>query len=146
MVKQPKQIIESLRSALATIESGLNDLKTKIGAKAKSSEQEVRGQLEHLQQRKEQDRSKVLEAKAKVKDWAEARNIETRTKINEWKARNELTNLQNRADRAEIYAAACMDIAAAAVHDAEEAALEAWIAWLDANSATAEKGSVRTSL
>jgi len=123
------------------IESGLDDLKTKIGAKAKSSEPEVRGKLERLQRRKEQDRGKVLEAKAKVKDWVEARNIETRTKINEWKAKQEIARLQNRADRAEIYAAASMDIAAAAVHDAEEAALEAWIARLDANSADAEKGA-----
>jgi len=40
--------------------------------------------------------------------------------------------LQNRADNAERYAAAAVDVAVAALDEAEEAALEAWLARQDA--------------
>jgi hypothetical protein len=42
--------------------------------------------------------------------------------------------LQNRADKAERYAAGAIDIAVEAVDEAEQASLEAWLAREDANA------------
>jgi hypothetical protein len=46
--------------------------------------------------------------------------------------------LQGRADKAERYAAAASAVAVAALDEAEEASLEAWLARQDANSAQAQ--------
>jgi hypothetical protein len=45
---------------------------------------------------------------------------------------------QRRAAEADRYAAACIDLAIAAVDEAERAALEAWLAREDANSSQCE--------
>ena len=62
----------------------------------------------------------------------------TSDKIAEWKAKRELTKLQGRANKAERYAAAASAVAVAALDEAEEASLEAWLARQDANSAQAQ--------
>jgi hypothetical protein len=50
-------------------------------------------------------------------------------------SKRETGKLQNRADRAEQYAAAAETVAAAAVDEAERALVEAWLARQDADSA-----------
>jgi hypothetical protein len=135
------QFCENLRLKLTNIDSGLDGLKAKIDGKAQHAEQEVRSHLEKVQRRIEQGRAKVLVAQTEVTNWAEDRKTATADKIAEWKAKRETSKLQNRADQAERYAAAAIDVALAAVDDAEQAALEAWLARQDANSAQAQKAS-----
>jgi len=50
--------------------------------------------------------------------------------------------LQSRADRAELYAVAATDVAVAAVDEAEEASLEAWLARRDADYAQTRQAAV----
>jgi chromosome segregation ATPase len=133
------QFCEDLRRKLTNIDSGLEGLKTKIDGKAQHAEQDVRGHLEKVQRRIEQDRAKVSAARAEMKDWVEGRKIATTDKIAEWKAKRETSKLQNRADQAERYAASAIAVGLAAVDEAEQAALEAWLARQDANAAQAEK-------
>jgi hypothetical protein len=133
------QFREDLRRKLTNIDSGLEGLKTKIDGKAQHAEQEVRSHLDKVQRHLELDRAKVSAARAEVKDWVEARKTATTDKIAEWKAKRETSKLQNRADQAERYAAAAIDVALGAVDEAEQAALEAWLARQDANAAQAEK-------
>jgi hypothetical protein len=131
------QFCEDLRVKLTNIDSRVGSLKAKIDGKAQNAEQAVRGNLGEVQRRIEQDRTKVATAQGKVKDWVESRKVATSDKIAEWKAKRETTKLQNRADDAEAYAAAAIAVALAAVDDAEQAALEAWLARQDANAAQA---------
>jgi predicted nucleic acid-binding Zn-ribbon protein len=97
----------------------------------------VRNHLDKVQRRIEQGRAKVAAAQSEVNDWVDQRKVATSDKIAEWKAKRETTKLQNRADKAERYAAAAIDVAVAALDEAEQAALEAWLARQDANVAEA---------
>ncbi|MGA7181625.1 MAG: hypothetical protein WBX11_18860 [Thiobacillaceae bacterium] len=132
------QFCETLRIKLTNVDSGLNDLKAKIDKKAQHAEQDIRSHLDGLQRRIEQDQKKVSAARAEVKDWMDSRKVDTHAKIAEWKAKHETSKLQNRADKAERYAAAAIVIAVAAVDEAEEAALEAHLARQDAGAAQAK--------
>ena len=128
------QFCEDLRLKLTNIDSTLGGLKTKIDGKAQNAEQEVRSHLEKVQKRVEQNRAKVSTAQTEVKNWVEERKTATRERIAEWKTKRETSKLQNCADKAERYAAGAIVVASAAVDQAEQAALEAWLARQDANS------------
>ncbi len=139
--QQIDRLYENLKVKLAKAESRLDSLKTKIEEKAQYADQDVRAHLDQLEKRIGQDRSKISAAQTLAKEWAESQKNATAAKIAGWKAKRDIGALQNRADRAERYAAAEIDIALAAVDDAEQAALEAWLARRDVNAAEAKKAS-----
>ena len=60
--------------------------------------------------------------------WAEEREGVTVEKITEWKANLEKAKLKGRAEAAERYAVGAVVVASVAVDEAEQAALEAWLA------------------
>jgi hypothetical protein len=126
------QFCENLRQKLTKTDSGLDGLKAKIQGKATHVEQDVQSHLDRVHERIEQGRAKVSAAQADMKNWAEQRKAVTSDKIAEWKSKWETGKLQSRADNAERYAAAAIDVAVAAVDEAEQASLEAWLARQDA--------------
>ena len=131
------QFCEYLRVKLTKIDDALNGLKANIDKKAQRADEEVRDHLADVQKRIDRDRSKVVAAQTDVKNWAAERKIATEDKIAEWRTKRETSRLQKRAEGAERYAAAALDIALAAVDDAEQAALEAWLARQDADAVAA---------
>jgi hypothetical protein len=131
------QFSEDLRQKLTIADSGLDGLKAKINGKAAHVEQDVQSHLDRVHKRVEQGQAKIAAAQAEIKDWADEKKAATSDKIAEWKAKRNLSKLQGRADKAERYAAAASVVAVAALDEAEEAALEAWLARRDANSAQA---------
>jgi hypothetical protein len=133
------QFHHDLQLKLTNIGSGLEGLKTKISGKADRAEQDVRTHLDQVQRRIEQDRAKAVAAQAEMKNWIEQKKTATSEKIAEWKANRETTKLQNRADMAERYAAAAVDVTLAALDETEQATLEAWLARADANAAVPKK-------
>ena len=136
------QFCEDLRQKLTMTDSGLEGLRTKISGKAMHVEQDVQSHLDRARQRIEQGRAKVDAAHAEMKNWAEERKAITREKIAEWKEKRDLGKLQNRADNAERYATAPIDVAVAAMDEAEQASLEAWLAREDANVAGGKQSAV----
>ena len=126
---------EELRLKLTNIESGLGSLKTKMEGKAQQGEREVRSQLDAIQKRIAQDHAKASAARAEIKAWFDNKKTVTAEKIADWKAKQEMSHLQNRADQAERYAQATIEVALTALDEAEQATLEAWLARADANSA-----------
>jgi hypothetical protein len=116
----------------------MQSLKAKIDGKVKTAGQDVQAQLNAVKKRIEQDRAKVTAAQIDMKKWIEERKSATREKIAEWKVKFEQAKLQGLAESAERYAAAAAIVALAAVDEAQEAALEAWLARREADSA---KGS-----
>src|SRR5271166_5452942 len=138
MSKQIDQFCEDLRLKLTNIDNTLSQLKAKIDGKAQNVDAEARSHLEKVQKRIEQNRAKVSTAQTQIKNWVEERKTATRESIAEWKTKRETSKLQNRADKAELYAAAAIDVAMAGVDEAEQAALEAWLARQDANSVQAK--------
>ncbi|MGA7713860.1 MAG: hypothetical protein WCA81_18345 [Rhizomicrobium sp.] len=133
------QFCENLRIKLTNIDSGLAGLKAKIDGKSQQIEQAVRLHLDDVRWRIKQDAKKVSAAQAEVKDWAESQKVVTEDKIAEWKAKRDLGKLQGHAVKAERYAEAAIDLAMAAVDEVEKAAIEAWLARHDADSAPTKK-------
>jgi len=132
---QIDKFCEDLRLKLTNIESGLHSLKTKMEGKAQQGEQEVRNHLDTIQRRIAQDHAKASAARAEIKAWFDNKKTVTAEKIADWKAKREMSHLQNRADQAERYAQASIDVALTALDEAEQATLEAWLAREDSNSA-----------
>jgi len=133
------QFCEDLRLKLTGIDSGLMSLKAKIDAKNQQADDAVRVRLEGVRSRIDQDHAKVLTARGQMTAWVETRKAATKEAIAEWKAQRESSKLQHRADKAEEYAAAALVVALSAVDEAEQAALEAWLARQDADFVQAPK-------
>jgi len=133
------QFCENLRQKLTMTDSGLDGLKAKIDGKTARVEQDVQSHLDRVQKRIEQGRAKLSAAQADVKNWADERKAVTSNKIAEWKAEREIGKLQSHADKAERYAAAAIDVVVAAVDEAEQASLEAWLARQDADYAQSKQ-------
>jgi hypothetical protein len=110
---------------------GLGALRVDIEGKTDLAEQQVRSHLDQVRRHIEQGRVKVAAAQAEIKNWAEEKKTATGGNIADWKVKREV---QNRAAQAERYAAAAADVAVAALVEAEEAAMEAWLARQDAKS------------
>jgi hypothetical protein len=138
MTQQLDQFHHDLQLKLTNIRSGIDGLKAKMSGKAERAEQDVRVHLEQVRRRVEQDRAKAVAAQGEIKNWIDQKKVATNEKIAEWKTNHENNKLQNRADMAERYAGATIDVALAALDEAEQAALEAWVARQDANAASSK--------
>jgi hypothetical protein len=126
---------EDLRQKLTIIESGLQGLKAKVEANEVHAERDVRNHLDRVRKRIDQGRTNVCAAKAEVKSWAEDRNSITADKIAQLKTKRDVAKLQGRANKAERYSVAAVKVATAAIDEAEQASLEAWLARADADYA-----------
>jgi hypothetical protein len=122
---------------LVDIDEELRHLKITIREKARHAEPEVRGQLEKVMKRIASSQPRVAAARAQVEHW-----IKDRAKDALRFRNDEIPEDRNRklkwAAEADRYAAACIDLAIAAVDEAERAALEAWLVREDANSSRCE--------
>jgi hypothetical protein len=135
MSERIDKFCENLRVKLTGIDNEMQSLRATIDGKLKTAGQDVQTQLNAVKKRIEQDRAKVTAAQNDMKKWTEERRSATREKIAEWKAKFERAKLQSYADSAERYAAGAAIVALAAVDQAQEAALEAWLARKEADSA-----------
>lgn len=138
MAQRIDQFCAALYLKLTNVGSGLDDLKSRMDDNAEHAERQVRSHLQEVQWRLRQDRAKVTAAQAEVLDWANSRQTATGALIAEWKARRQISTLQYRVDNAERYAAAAIELAMASMSEAEQAALEAWLAWSDLNTVLAQ--------
>jgi hypothetical protein len=126
---------EDLRQKLTIIESGLQGLKAKVEANEVHAERDVRNHLDRVRKRIDQGRTTVCAAKAEVKSWAEDRNSITADKVAQLKTKRDVAKLPGRANKAERYSVAAVKVATAAIDEAEQASLEAWLARADADYA-----------
>ena len=133
------QFCENLRVKLTSIDDNMRALKAKIDSKERTVEQDVKFHLDSVKKRIAQDRTKLVAAQADIRKWADEREAVTDEKIAEWKVKLEKAKLRGRAEVAERYAAGAAVVASAAVDEAEQAALEAWLAHKDAESAQGMK-------
>jgi light-regulated signal transduction histidine kinase (bacteriophytochrome) len=135
------QFCENLRIKLTSIDKNIQQLKAKIDSKAQTAEQEVRTQLDAIKNRIAQDRTKLETAQADVKRWVDDFKLASNEKVADWKAKREKAKLRSRAENAERYAVAVAFVALAAVDEAEQATLEAWLARKDAETADETKAA-----
>jgi len=141
MAEHIDQFCENLRVKLNSIDNNMTALKTRVESDLQAAEQDARNRLDNVKKRIRQERPKVAAAQANIKKWLEEAKATTDKKIAEWKANNEKARLQSWAELAEGYAAAAAAVALAAVDEAEQASLEAWLARKDADSANRTKAA-----
>ena len=128
------QFFEELHQKVAMTKGSFEGLKTKIETQAAEAEKDARSHLETVRARIEQNRKKLHAAQKEAEAWADHQKAEAKKKVAEWKAKGDTAKLKARADLAEKYAAATKGLAIAAIDEAEEAALEAWLARKDADA------------
>ena len=141
MSERIDQFCENLRMKLTRLDKNMQQLKATIDSKAQTAEQEVRTRLDAVKNRIAQDRTKLETAQADVKKWVDDFKLASNEKIAEWKAKREKAKLRSRAENAGRYAVAAAFVALAAVDAAEQAALEAWLARKDAETADETKAA-----
>ena len=141
MAERIDRFCENLRVKLTNIDNEMQSLKAKIDEKVKTAGQDVQTELNAVKKRIEQDRAKLTAAQNDMKKWMEERKSATTEKIAEWKAKFEKAKLQSYAESAERYATGAAIVALAAVDQAQEAALEAWLARREADSAQASRAA-----
>lgn len=129
------QFAEDVRARLASVDTGLKSLKTKVDGDATRAEAEARNQLAKVSADLEASKPKLAAAEALMTQWVEAQKTATTQKVADWKATRDFGKLQARATQAERYAAAARDVAVAALTGAHQAALEAYLANNDASTA-----------
>jgi hypothetical protein len=135
MGRRIDQFCENLRQKLTMTDCGLDGLKAKIDSGVLTAERHVQSHLERVRKRIEQGRSRVTAAKADVASWVQDRNAISIDTIAAWKTKCDVEKLQGRADKAGRYAAATVEIATAAIDEAEQASLEAWLTQAEADYA-----------
>jgi DNA primase large subunit len=141
MTERIDQFCETLRLKLTNIESSMELLKAKISSSAISAEHEVRKHLDLVKRRVDQERGKLESAHDDLRKWALERRAISDEVIAEWKGKLEKAKLQSRAIKADHYAVAAAALAVAAVDEAEQAALEAWLARKDAEPVQSTKAA-----
>ena len=118
---------------LVDIDEELRYLKNTIREKARHAEPEVRSQLEKVMKRIACNQSKVAAARAQVEHWITDK-AKAALRFRNEEIREDGMRKQRRAAEAGRYAPACIDLAIAAVDEAERAALEAWLVREGTNS------------
>jgi len=133
-----------LRTRINDADKRIKDLKANAVGASEKAKVEARAQLAALENKAKEQKARTVAAEAKVKAWVEEKKTMTHDKISEWKEQGDAKRLGVRADLAEHYAGTAMEIAAAAVDEAERAAVEAVVARMDADGSktpAASKGA-----
>ncbi len=129
------QFRETIRLKVMQVDSDLSALKAKIDAKAETVERDARDSLAAVTKRIEQGETKTSAARLEVETWLKQQRSLAESAIAELKAKGKSSKVKINADLAERYAMAAVDVAAAAINSAEQAALEAWLARRQADRA-----------
>ncbi len=126
---------DELRVKVDNAEKRIKDLNAGIKSAGEKAKLDAKAQLAELEKRASDQLAKVQSAEAKAKAWVEEKKATTSDKIAAWKAQHEAEKLATYADFAEDYAAGSIELAIAAIEEAERAAVEAIVARSDAQSA-----------
>lgn len=120
------------------IDNSINDLKS---AKAylenvqKETETAIQTRLNGAKETLEEKKQEAVAAKARLEGLIEDKKTETEAAVAEWKTNHDRKKLEKRAERAEKYADACVELVMSATVEAEIAIMEAAVARKDADNA-----------
>jgi chromosome segregation ATPase len=123
-----------IRAKIDDADKRLKDLKAGASSAGQKAKDDAKAHLATLENKAKEQQAKLEASQAKLRAWAEEKKTVTADKIAEWKAQRQIRELNDRADDAESYAAAAMQVAVSAVDEAEQAAIEAMVARIDADA------------
>ncbi|MCI0362381.1 MAG: hypothetical protein L0219_00775 [Phycisphaerales bacterium] len=134
MSERVDQFCSSLQQKLNDVEEHMNSLKANLEAVPQKAAGDLHRLRNRAKQNLESQRQAIDKAKASVRDWATQQKAEAQTTIDEWKTNHQAKKLAHRADRAQEYAAAAVQLAAWDLDEAEQAVFEAIVARMDADA------------
>jgi hypothetical protein len=123
---------KELGAKLDGVDKRIKNMKAGAKSGTEKAKVEAKAQLAALENRARDQRAKVQATEAKTKAWFEEKKTATSEKIAAWKTQRDVKKLAAHADNAENYAVASMELAVAAVDEAERAAVAAVVARMDA--------------
>ena len=129
------KLCSAFETKLQNLEARMKSLRDSLSSVPIQAEAKLHKQLERTQQNLEAKKLSVEKARLSVKNWLENKKKETAATIEKWRANHEVERLADRADFAEDFAGAAIEIAAATIEEAEQAVLEAVAARRDAEQA-----------
>lgn len=124
----------SLNTTLHDLDAHVASFKAKVESVPKQAEEALHKQLDQAQKKVESQKQAVAKARISVQNWFDQKKAEAKATIDGWKAKHEEKKLAHRADRAEDYAIAAVQVAMISIDEAEQAVLEAVAARLDAEA------------
>jgi membrane protein involved in colicin uptake len=130
-----------LRTKINDADKRIKDLKATAVSASEKAKIEAKAQLAALENKAKEQKARTAATEAKVKAWVEEKKTMTHDKIAQWKEQRDVKRLTGRADLSEHYAVTAMEVATAAVDEAERAAVEAVVARMDANGVQAPTAS-----
>jgi hypothetical protein len=134
MINHVDQFCEDLHATLSIIDASRARIKTLLADKSKITELDVLECLRTVENSIQQGRAKAAAARAALERWTDEERAEASDRVAEWKTKRQTGKLHARADRYEEHAAAAIDVAAAAMDDAERTVLQALLARKEAIS------------
>jgi hypothetical protein len=123
MSEKIDQFCENLRVQMTNVECYLKKVGDSIKAAPAEAQSEIRARIEAAKSQHEQNMRKLSEAKTQLEARVEDKKTELSDQIEQWKRDRELGKLDKRAEKAEGYAIAAIEFAAAATAEAELATL-----------------------
>jgi chromosome segregation ATPase len=137
MSERVDKFCAALQNKLNDLENRMNSLKTNLKSAPKQAEETLHKQLSQSQKKAESQKQTIEAAKTSVRNWLDQRKADATATVEQWKAQHETKKLTQRADRAEEYAAAAIQVAGSSFDEAEQAILEALVARIDADAVPA---------
>ena len=125
MSEKVDNFCNDLRDHLNAVEERLDHAKANVQSAADEGREAVEAKKKKIEADFATKKDKVEDAKAKAKDWVDRKKAELEMDLDEWIAKREIRKLEKRAEHAEDYAVAAVNVAAAAVEEADYAILDA---------------------
>ena len=133
MSQNTDNLADKLSAKLDEASKRLNALAARAKDASEKAKTEAKAYLDSLEKKIDAQKAKLRESEANAKAWIQGKVNFTSAQIADWKAKREVRMLAVYADGAERYAAATMDLASAAIDEAERATVEAVLARMDAD-------------
>ncbi len=140
MSERVDQFIDNLRDHLNAAEARMDKVKASIGAAKTETRANIEGKIAEAKAAAEAQKAKLEDAQAKMKANVEEKKAATEEKVATWKQERHVTKLERRAEFAEDDAVWAILLAADAIDNANLRALDAVVARMDADEATATAG------
>ncbi|GAA4649849.1 hypothetical protein GCM10023116_21300 [Kistimonas scapharcae] len=126
----------TLDTKLGAVMEQLKTTKNNLEAASGAIDEGIHSRLEEAKAKVQAKKQEADAARERLKTLIEEQKGDIKAQVEQWKANHEHDKLVKRAERAEDYAEACIELAMAAAVEAEEATLKAIVARQDAESAS----------
>jgi hypothetical protein len=126
-----------MQTQMRAVQNSIEALNAKGMANAELADKEIRSQIRALEESGHKAKASLDAARAEVTKWAD----DPVATVAGWKTKFDVSMLGARADRADKYALAASQVAAASVEAAQKAALDAKLARSEADTAKTAKAA-----